>query len=582
MLRALTIEEICKKLRPVMGKKADMLYLQYKLADDREIKQEIERAISALYEEKLKTSLIDEKILLAPPEKPLEGDYELGMTIYSDKTYAPFKLRNEDLIRHICISGMSGSGKTNMAFILLEQFIKHKKPFIVFDWKKSFRPLLKLNKEMMCFTIGNPKASNLFKININQPPPGVEPKEWLGLLCDLITECFFASFGVHKILTETLDRAFREFGVYQGSQNYPTWHNILDRLQEQESEQKGRGRESEWITSAIRIAYALTFGHFGEVITCKDKYAMKVEELLNKQIIFELNSLNDAEKKFFCEFILTYIYKLKKSSDETAREQFQLAILVDEAHNIFLRDKTRFLKESVTEMIYREVREYGISLICLDQHISKLSEVVAGNSACNIAFQQILPQDVDTISGLMHIRDNRNYFTLLPVGTAIVKLSDRHFTPFEIKVPLSKIKKERISDAELAELMKTMIKNAKRLKLFKEQTDISSIQRQLKRVETIAKASGVKPEKGDMISQPILESYSFSKQQKKFLQHVKKHPGMGVSQAYQALDLSARKGNEIKQELEQLGFIKVVEAKDSKGWKKKIQLTELGEKALEA
>ncbi|MBN1644640.1 DUF87 domain-containing protein [Candidatus Woesearchaeota archaeon] len=583
MLRALTVEEICKKLRPVMGKKADLLYLQYKLADEIEIKREIERAINALYEDKLNTSLIEEKILLPPPKNPLEGEYELGKTWYAEKTYGAFKLRDHDMIRHICISGMSGSGKTNMAFIILEQLIKKKKPFIVFDWKKSFRPLLKLDKTMLCFTVGNPKASNLFRTNINEPPEGVDPKEWVGLLCDLITESFFASYGVHKILTETLDKAFRDFGVYKGSKNYPTWWQIRDRLEQQEADTKGgKGRASEWLTSAIRIAYALTFGHFGEAINCKDKYVMKVEDLLDRRIIFELNSLNDAEKKFFCEYILTYIYKLKKACDIPRKQEFEIAILVDEAHNIFLKDKTRFVKESVTEMIYREVREYGISLICLDQHISKLSDVVAGNSACNIAFQQILPYDVDAISGLMHIRDNRNFFTLLPVGAALVKLSERHFTPFEIKVPLSDIKKEKISDAELAELMKKIVTGEKRLKLFKERTNISSIQKQLQRVETIAKASGVRPQKGDMLTQPILESYSFSKEQKKFLTYLKRNPKMGTAKVYEALKLSARKGNEIKKELESLGFIKVAEVKDQKGWRKVIQLTDLGEKALEA
>ncbi len=62
---------------------------------------------------------------------------------------------------------------------------------------------------------------------------------------------------------------------------------------------KQRERKSEWLTSAIRITYTLTFGHFGKVITCKDKYAMRVEELLNKRAIFELNSLNGAEKNSF-------------------------------------------------------------------------------------------------------------------------------------------------------------------------------------------------------------------------------------------------------------------------------------------
>jgi len=583
MLRALTVEEICKKLKPVMGKKVDAIYLRYKLSDDRETRQEIEKALHALFEKKLNTSLLDEKVLLLPPEN-LTGPYELGTIKYADKEFKPFCLREQDFIRHLCISGMSGSGKTNLAFILLEDFIKKKKPVIVFDWKKSFRPLLKLDKKMLCFTVGNANVSNLFRININQPPEGVDPKEWVGLLCDLITESFFASYGVHKILSETVDKAFRDFGVYNGSKNYPTWYQIKDRLEEMEADMKGkRGRDSEWITSALRIAHALTFGHFGEAINSKNKYSLKVEDLLNKRIVFELNSLSTAEKKFFCEYILTYIYKYKKASDEPRTEDFKSAILVDEAHNIFLKDRAKFMKESVTEMIYREIREYGISLICLDQHISKLSDVVAGNSACNIAFQQMLPQDVDCIAGLMQIRDNRNYFTMLPVGTAIVKLAERHFAPFEMAVPMSKIKKQQVSDKELAKKMKNIIKEDKSLKAFKERCDIKNLKKQLSKVDTICKRSGVKTtgDSSDPALLPISRSYKIAKNQHKFLKFVKTHPGMGVAKVYESLKLSARKGNEHKQELEGLGFVKVVETKDRKGWKKTIHLTALGQKAID-
>ncbi|MBW2985932.1 DUF87 domain-containing protein [Candidatus Woesearchaeota archaeon] len=584
MLRAITVEEICKKLKPIIGSKADSLYLRYKLADDRETKAEIERAIHALYQKKLHTSLLDEKILLLPPAK-LEGDYELGRITYADQDFGAFCLRDQDFIRHVCVSGMSGSGKTNLAFVILQDFIKKKKPVIIFDWKKSFRSLMKIDKELLCFTVGNAKVSNLFRININQPPEGVDPKEWVGLLCDLITESFFASYGVHKILTETLDKAFRDFGVYNGSKNYPTWWQIKDRLEQREADLKGKkGRDSEWITSALRIAHVLTFGYFGEAITCKDKHAMKPEELLNKRVLFELNSLSNAEKKFFCEFLLTYIYKLKKASDKSSTSEFRNAIMVDEAHNIFLKDRTNFVKESVTEMIYREVREYGISLICLDQHISKLSDVVAGNSACNIAFQQMLPQDVECAAGIMQIRDNKNYFTMLPVGTAIVKLAERHFMPFEVVVPLSDIKKQQVSDQEMAEKMKNIIKADKSLRLFKERCDISNLKKQLNKVDAICKASGVKTRgnTSDLTIQPVSESFELAKSQIKFLKYVKRNPKMGIATVYKNLKLSARKGNELKKELVGLGFVEVVEAKDQKGWKKTIQLTDLGEKAIKA
>ena len=79
------------------------------------------------------------------------------------------------------------------------------------------------------------------------------------------------------------------------------------------------------------------------------------------------------------------------------------------------------------------MREYGISLICLDQHISKLSDTVKGNSACHIAFQQQLPQDIYNISSIMQLHQQRESFSQLPVGSAIVKLSDRYTYPLLVK-----------------------------------------------------------------------------------------------------------------------------------------------------
>src|SRR3989344_2451769 len=238
---------------------------------------------------------------------------------------------------------------------------------------------------MLCYTIGNDQISNTFKININQPPKGISPKEWINVLCDLLVESFSVSFGVHKIILETLDEAFKEWGIYNGSKNFPTWNHIKWRLEQKAD--KAKGREATWIESAMRIATVLTFGSFGEVLNYKGEKSWDVEDLLKQKVIFELNSLGNVEKKFFCEFVLTYIYKLKKSNQAAISNDFDHAILVDEAHNIFLKDKTHFVQESVTDMIYREMREYGTSLVCLDQHVSKLSDSVKGNSACHIAFQ---------------------------------------------------------------------------------------------------------------------------------------------------------------------------------------------------
>jgi len=206
---------------------------------------------------------------------------------------------------------MSGSGKTTFALNILKNFIKKDKPFLVFDWKKSFRPLMKEDPNVMCFTVGNGAISNLFKTNINRPPKGVNPKEWINTLCDLLTESFNVSFGVHKILLETLDETFQGWGVYENSNLYPNWEHIKRMLEVKARDSKGR--ETGWYESALRIATVLTFGEFGKVVNYDGKKSLSFEDLFDKKVIFELNSLSNIEKKFFCEFILTYIYKLKKA-----------------------------------------------------------------------------------------------------------------------------------------------------------------------------------------------------------------------------------------------------------------------------
>jgi hypothetical protein len=455
MQKNISIEEISTKLKPILGNKIDELYFKYSLSDSPEEKNQILQILSVLYQKYL-GKFLDKKVLLEPPEKSLvQGEYDIAKVVYVNKELFPFSLREKDWPRHVCISGMSGSGKTTLALNILQRFIEKDKPFLVFDWKKSFRSLINTDPSIMCFTVGNDAISNLFKTNINVPPKGISPKEWINTLCDLLTESFCVSFGVHKILLETLDEVFEGWEVYKGSKHYPNWQHVKRMLEIKAREAKGR--ESTWYESALRIASVLTFGDFGKVINYDGKKSLSVEDMFDKRIIFELNSLGNVEKKFFSEYILTYIYKLKKANQNKIDDGFNHAILVDEAHNIFLKNKTYFVSESVTDMIYREMREYGTCLICLDQHLSKLSDTVKGNSACHIAFQQQLPQDVFDVSAIMQLGDKKEIFSQLPVGYAVVKLSERYTSPFLIKVPYTDLRNSTISDESIASKMDCVI-----------------------------------------------------------------------------------------------------------------------------
>lgn len=490
--KTLSVEDMCKRLRPIFGKRIDELYLKYTLMDSREGKLEIEQAINALYQKNLSESLLNDQVLLEPPRKEIiGGTYPLGTIVYGDRDLYTFGLREQDWMRHVCISGMSGSGKTTFAFQILANFIFKKKPFLVFDWKKSFRPLIKLSEKLRVFTVGDERVAN-FKLNINKPPKGVHPKEWINLLADIITEAYSASFGVHKMIVQAMDQAFTDFGVYAGSENYPTWYQLRDRLEEKASS-IGRSRESEWLESALRIAYSLTFGNFGKSICYKGADDSDIISLYEHQTIMELSSLSNTEKKFFTQFILSYIYKYSKAGNVNATEEFKFAVVVDEAHNIFLKDKPNFISESIADVIFREIREYGVSLVTLDQHVSKLSDVVSGNSATNIAFQQMLPADIESISRLMQLQEHKDYFTKLPVGLAIVRLAERHHDPFIIKAPLMKLKSYALGEEELAEHMKLLLKTKKRKEVFEKSVKETELAKKIMHLTNISKSQGIEP-----------------------------------------------------------------------------------------
>src|SRR3989338_4888410 len=164
--RPLTIQEICKKLKPVLGRKVEVLFMNWTFAEAPERKREAEQMIQALYLKYLKGDMLEETILLEPPAADVvQGTIPLGTISYANKDLYPFSLRDQDLVRHVCITGMSGSGKTNLAFQVLQRLGQSGKPYLVFDWKKSFRPLVTADPDVLVFTIGNEACGNFFRTN---------------------------------------------------------------------------------------------------------------------------------------------------------------------------------------------------------------------------------------------------------------------------------------------------------------------------------------------------------------------------------------------------------------------------------
>ena len=113
-------------------------------------------------------------LLSLPPRTKSKGSIHLGRILYEGEKWE-FGISQAELLRNMAILGMSGSGKTNLAFHILEHLVKKRVPFLFFDWKRTARHLIpNLRSPVRIFTPG--RELSPFPFNPFIVPPGLEPR----------------------------------------------------------------------------------------------------------------------------------------------------------------------------------------------------------------------------------------------------------------------------------------------------------------------------------------------------------------------------------------------------------------------
>jgi len=528
------VQTTLRKLKPIIGQKADKFWLAY-LAEDRTGKTELEVTLGLLANKFLGNSIDTIKTeLSSPPAEMASGEYHIGEVSYAGKTQFPFGIRENEWVQHTAIFGRSGAGKTNVVFKILDSFLKKKKPFFVFDWKRNYRDILAMtNQDISVFTVG--RETIPFQFNPLIPPEGTNPHVWLKKLIEIIAHSYYVGEGVMYLFQEAINAVYNEFKVYSGSpEKYPTFNDIYQWLENNPV----KGRKALWMDSAHRTIKSICFGFMGKVVNTSRQ--PNIGNLLTKNVILELDSLTNADKTLIIESLLLWIHHYRLAQPQ--RETFKHAIIIEEAHHILLK-QAGGRKETITDTILREIRELGEAIILIDQHPSLISIPALGNSYTTITLNLKHRSDVTAISSAMLLKDEeKEIIGRLPIGSAVVKLQGRWMEPFQVKVPLINVPKGKISDQKLKEIM-----TGKGLLL--------EIKEETKEIEKL----------------PVL-----SQKEIIFLQDIISHPLSGVVERYKRLGTSRRKGNVIKEKLLDNRIIQQVDIPTHSGKIVLIELTDMG------
>ena len=514
------IQEICRQLKPIIGTKADRYWLAY-LTEDQDGKRNIDIAIRLLAVKHLGLAVDNPQTFLSvPPRELAEGEYPMGTIRYSDKDYYPFGLREDEWIQHVAIFGRSGAGKTNTVFVLLNDLLVKKKPFLIFDWKRNYRDLLAISDEkILVYTVGRDTSPLVFNPLI--PPAGTDPKVWLKKLIEIIAGAYYLGEGVMYLLQEALDAVYRGFGMYDKiPDRYPTFLDVLAWLEENPV----KGRKALWMDSTMRGIKSICFGPMGDVVNTPSQ--PNLAALLNNDAILELDALTNNDKNLIIESMLLWIHHFRLVQPD--RECFKHAIFIEEAHHILLKKPGGAGGEAITDTILREIRELGEAIILVDQHPSLISIPALGNSYTTVAMNLKHKSDVNAIAAAMLLgEEESDLFGRLPVGAAVIKLQGRWLQPFQVMIPYRAIQKGAVTDIWVRDVM--------------------------------SHSNDLKDRSLPVpIQKPEIRSAALSEREMTLLTDIVEHPYSGVVERYRRLNVSRRNGDSLKKVLLEQSFVEPV------------------------
>jgi hypothetical protein len=570
-----------RELRPVLGEKIRALEQAWLLGspDDR---TEIEIVLDLLRRQ----ATDDRSVLLQPPMgTEADGPIRLGRIRHGRRELGWLGVTEQELTQHAFVGGRSGSGKSTLLLSMLLQLRERSIKWLAFDWKRSARALQKLPDcgDIHVACLGRDVGATM-AFNVLVPPPGVPVDTHQRQLCELIAECWYAGDGVISLLSRAMSQCY--------AQAAPGWPTMTD-IQAAIDDLPAKSREVMWKTSAQRILSQMTSGQLGRIFGRRSD-SQALDELLRHHTIVELDGLATADANFLTQHIMRWITAALLA--EQSRERLRFVCLVEEAHHLLAKKEGG--RETVLETCLREGREVGLGIMLADQSISAVSPTALANCYTSVCLNVRQRTDVSAAAGsLLLTEEQREMLGTLPVGEAIVRLSDRWPWPVHISIPLLDIPKGQVTDmdvrmaflqspyaippeeSESGEHDRTVYRDSGSNSQRQDQSGgISPLpgpDNTGNHTDSTIRCSDLMPfaqqeerrSRPEPSTQPklpnggrdeVAEALAADGELRVLLEHVARHPLTGVAQRCDELGVSRRKGDGLKRALIELGLARAV------------------------
>jgi hypothetical protein len=383
---------------------------------------------------------------------------------------ADYVVQRDDLTRHAFVAGVTGAGKTNTIFHLLQELHRARVKFLVIEpAKREYRLLLnhrELKDQLHIFTLGD-ELTSPFRLN---PFEVVGyPKNSVGVHLDLLRSVFSASFGMWtplpQILEQCLYRIYEDRGWDITSNHNPRLDDpsdptpafpTLSDLAAKAEEIIGQLGFDEDATSRIRGSLltrinSLRTGGKGRMLDTQRSIPMEL--LLNHPTVLELEGMGDDDDKAFVMGLM-FIRLVEQQRKSGQSKRLKHLLVIEEAHRLLTNvgerreDEGNARGKAVESFanLLAEIRAYGQGVLISDQVPEKLAPDVIKNTNLKITHRTVAADDRSILAGAMAMNEQQaRALAILERGQAAV-FSEYDDAPLLIKVePV----KEDLSNEEM-------------------------------------------------------------------------------------------------------------------------------------
>lgn len=379
----------------------------------------------------------------------LDGDLPTGQT---------FGVARDDLAKHGLVVGVTGSGKTNTCFGLLEHVWDggRGQPFLVIEPAKAeYRSLLQLMPgQLRVYTLGDeryaPLRLNPFEFECRDSAARIHVQTHI----DYLKSVFNAAFVLYAPMPYVLETCLHEIYEDRG------W-NLTTSTVERRLPADKRGREAEYpvfptlqdlyvkidavverlgyderIQQDVKAGLKARIGSLllgGKGLMLNTRRSLPIRVLLRTPTVLELERIGDDEKAFLIGLLLTrlYEYRVVEARCQLApAERLRHVLLIEEAHRLLQNVSTAQDTESANPRgkavesfanMLAEIRAYGQGVLIAEQIPTKLAPDAIKNTNLKVLHRTVAADEREVMAGAMNLDEaQQRAVAALRTGQAVV------------------------------------------------------------------------------------------------------------------------------------------------------------------